>query len=154
MDVTDLLSGAEAECYITLGGNRYNLANAKSVEAKIEKNKTEIPILGRRGKANKTTSLKYTGSATLYYNTSVLREAMLHYKQTGEDLYAELQITNEDATTSIGRQTTVLYGVNYDSVIIAKFDIDSDDPLEEDVDFTYEDFEMPEKFDLLAAMTA
>ncbi|MDR1292280.1 MAG: phage tail tube protein [Clostridiales Family XIII bacterium] len=152
MDVHEIVSGAEAECFITIAGRRYNFANAKSLEATVEKTKTQLPILGKRSKANKTTSLEYKGSATLYYNTSVLREAMYTYKMTGVDLYAEVQVTNYDPTTNIGRQTVTLLGVNFNSVVLAKFDIDSDDALSEDVEFTFEDFEMPEKFALLQSM--
>jgi hypothetical protein len=152
MDVREIVSGAEAECFISIGSRRYNFANAKSLEAKVTKTKTKLPILGKRAKANKTSGLEYTGSTTLYYNTSVLREAIYHYKKTGEDLYAEIQVTNEDPTTNIGRQTVQLLGVNFDSVVLAKFDITTDDPLDEEVEFTFEDFEMPEKFALLQSM--
>ena len=40
---------------------------------------------------------------------------------------------------------------NFDSIVLAKFDADAD-YLDEDVDFTFDDFEMPEKFKLLQGM--
>ena len=43
----------------------------------------------------------------------------------------------------------MLLGVNLDSVLLAKLDGDSDDPLEEDVNFTFEDFEILESFQKL-----
>ena len=46
----------------------------------------------------------------------------------------------------------ILKGCNIDGGILAKFDASSDDPLDEDVDFTFEDFEMPEEFNLLNGM--
>ena len=61
-----------------------------------------------------------------------------------------MQITNEDLTASdVGRQSIILYDCNFDSVILAAFDADSDDSLTEDMDFTAERFEMPEKFKLM-----
>ena len=48
-------------------------------------------------------------------------------------------------------ETVVLYDCMIDSVNLAKFDVDSD-ALDEDMDFTFEDFKMPEKFNLLAGM--
>jgi hypothetical protein len=146
MDVYDIVSGASGEVYATIGGRRHNFANVISLEAKAEKTKTEVPMLGRRNKANKATGLKYTGSATFHYNSSVLRELAYEYKATGKDTYFEIQVTNEDGTTELGRQTTVLQGVNLDSVVLAKIDASSDDYLSEDLDFTFEDFELPEKF--------
>jgi hypothetical protein len=40
---------------------------------------------------------------------------------------------------------------NFDSLILAKFDADGE-YLDEDMDFTFEDFKMPESFKLLAGM--
>jgi hypothetical protein len=152
LDRKELIAGAEAECYVTIGDRRYNFASAKSLEATVEKAKKEVPVLGRRSKVNMTSSLTYKGKATLYYNTSILREMMYHYKVTGEDLYAQIDVTNYDPTTNIGRQSVTLTGVNFNSVVLAKFDITSDDPLDEDVEFTFEDFEIPDKFALLQSM--
>ena len=145
MRAKDAITASLAKCFVTIGSRRYNFMNAINVEAKFEKNKTEIPILGRTGKGNKTTSWKGTGSATFHYNTSIFREAMRHYKDTGEDMYFDMQITNEDPTSKVGRQTIVLLDCNFDGGILAKFDADGE-YLDEDMDFTFEDFKMPETF--------
>ena len=44
----DTLSASLAECFVTIGSRRYNFMQAISIEAKIEKTKTEVPILGKR----------------------------------------------------------------------------------------------------------
>ena len=147
----DAISAKLAECYVTIGGNRYNFMQAINLEAKFEKSKSEIPILGRTGKGNKSTGWKGTGSATFHYNTSIFRKMMLDFKDTGEDVYFEIQITNEDPTSSVGRQTIVLIDCNIDGGILAKFDADAE-YLDEDIDFTFEDFKMPESFKLLEGM--
>lgn len=149
MMAKDTLSAGLAECFVTVGDKRYNLMQAINVEAKFEKTKVEVPILGRTGKGNKATGWKGTGSCTLHYNTSIFRQMMLDYKDSGQDTYFEMQITNEDPTTGVGRQTIVLIDCNIDGGILAKFDADAD-YLDEDVDFTFEDFSMPESF---AALT-
>ena len=51
----DAIQAAMAECYVTIGSDRYNFMQALNLEAKIERTKTEVPILGRPGKGNKTT---------------------------------------------------------------------------------------------------
>lgn len=122
-----------------------------NLEANFEKNKTEVPILGKTGKGNKATGWKGTGSATFHYNTSIFRELMKRYKDTGEDVYFDIQVTNEDPTSSVGRQTVILKDCNMDGGLLAKFDADAE-YLDEDMDFTFEDFEMPETFSLLAGM--
>ena len=153
MNARNVVSAKMAECYVTIDGNRYNFMSAINVEVVFEKNKTEVPILGRMNRGHKSTSSNITGSAEFHLNTSIWRELAYRFQETGEDLYFDMQITSEDVTASdIGRQTIILYDCNFDSVILAKFDADSDDSLTESMDFTVERFEMPEKFNLMAGM--
>lgn len=145
MRAKDSISASLAECFVTIGTRRYNFMQAINFEAKFEKTKSEIPILGKTGKGNKSTGWKGTGSATFHYNTSVFRQMMAQYKDTGEDVYFEIQISNEDPTSAAGRQTMIFIDCNIDGGILAKFDADSE-YLDEDMDFTFEDFKMPEAF--------
>lgn len=151
MCAKDAVSASLAECYVTIDGERYNFMQAINLEAKFEKKKTEISILGKSGKGNKSAGWKGTGSATFYYNTSIFRELMYRYKNTGEDVYFDIQISNDDPTSDAGRQTVILKDCNINSGILAKFNA-SEDVLQEDVKFTFEDFEIPEKFSHLSGM--
>lgn len=151
MNGKDAITASLAECYATIGGVRYNLMQAINVEARMEKTKSQVPILGKTGKGNKAVGWKGTGSATFHYNTSVFRKAMKAYKDNAEDFYFDMQITNEDPTTAVGRQTIVLRDCNLDSIILAKFDADGE-YLDEDLDFTFEGWEMPEEFKMLDGM--
>ena len=141
----DTISASLAQCYVTIGTRRYNFMQAINLEAKFEKNKTEVPILGKTGKGNKATGWKGTGSAKFHYNTSVFRKMMLDYKDSGTDTYFDIQIINEDPTSAAGRQEINLIDCNIDGGILAKFDADSE-YLDEEMDFTFEDFTMPEGF--------
>lgn len=145
MEAKDAITASLAECFITINSRRYNFMQAINLEAKFEKTKTEVPILGKTGKGNKATGWKGTGSAKFHYNTSVFRQMMMDYKESGQDTYFEIQITNEDPTSSVGRQTMILQGCNINGGILAKFDAEAD-YLDEDMDFTFEDFSMPESF--------
>lgn len=148
MRAKDTVSAGLAECFVTIGSRRYNFMQAINVEAKFEKSKTEVPILGKTGKGNKASGWKGTGKATFHYNTSIFRELMQRYKDTGEDIYFEMQITNDDPSSAAGRQTVVLYDCNIDGGVLAKFDADGE-YLDEEMEFTFEDFRMPEKFKAL-----
>ena len=151
MNAKDAISASLAECFVTIEGNIYNFMQAINLEAKIDKSKTQVPILGKTGKGNKSTGWSGTGSATFHYNTSIFRKLLERYKNTGEDIYFDTQVTNEDPTSSVGRQTVILKDCNIDGGILAKFDADAD-YLDEDMDFTFDDFEIPEKFNMLAGM--
>ncbi len=153
MQARNAVSAKMAECYITIEGKRYNFMSAINVEVTFEKNKTEVPILGRMTKGHKATSATITGSAEFHLNTSIWRELAYRFQQTGEDLYFDMQITNNDPTaTDVGKQTIILYDCNFDSVTLAAFDADSDDSLTETIEFTAERFEMPVKFKMMAGV--
>lgn len=151
MNAKDAISASLAECFITVDEKRYNFMQCINLEAKLEKMKTEVPILGKTGKGNKATGWAGSGSATFHYNTSIFREMLYRFKETGEDIYFDIQVTNEDPTSSVGRQTIILKDCNIDGGILTKFDADAE-YLDEDMDFTFEDFEMPEKFKPLSGM--
>jgi hypothetical protein len=151
MNAEDAISGSLGECYVTIEENRYQFMQAINLEAKMEKTKSEIPILGRTGKGNKTTGWKGTGSATFHYNTSIFRQLLYIYKKTGRDIYFDMQVTNEDPTSTVGNQTIILKGCNINGGILAKFDADAE-YLDEDMDFTFEDWEMPNAFSMLTGM--
>lgn len=151
INAKDALHASLAECYVTIEGGRYKFAQAINLEAKFEKSKEEIPILGKTGKGHKSSGWKGSGSATFYYITSVFRDLMYRYKETGEDIYFDMQVTNEDPSSAAGRQTVILKDCNIDGGILAKFDADGS-YLDEEMDFTFEDFEYPEKFKRINSM--
>lgn len=151
MHAGDAISASLAECFVTIEGNRYNFMQMINLEAKFEKIKSEVPILGKPGKGNKSTGWKGTGSATMHYNSSIMRELFVRYKETGQDIYFDIQVTNEDPTSMVGRQTVILVDCNLDGGTLAHFDADAE-YLDEDMDFTFEDFQMPEKFTMLEGM--
>lgn len=151
MDVMNAISGALAECYMTINSVRYNFMQLKKFSAEIKKNKTSIKMLGKTGESSKAAGWAGTFSGTAYYNQSILRDMLYAYKETGQDVYFEIQVTNEDGTSTIGRQTVVLKGCNLDGGILAAFDVESS-ALEEDIAGTFDDFEIPEKFSLVAGM--
>lgn len=151
MHAKDAIAGALGECFITIDGQRYNFMQVINLKAELETEKTEVSIMGKTGKGNKKTGCKGTGSATFHYNTSIFRELAERFQKTGEDYYFEIQVTNEDPTSSAGRQTTVLEGCNNNKIIVAYIDAGGE-ILEDEFDFTFESFRMPEKFNVLEGM--
>ena len=151
MNAWDALSAGLAECYVTIDGRRYRFMQAINLEASIEKKKMQVPVLGRMGRGNKGVGWSGSGKATFHYNSSLFRELLYRFKESGEDMYFDIQITNEDPVSSVGRQTVILKDCNLDGGVLAKFSAE-DEYLEEELRFTFEDFEMPETFAPLAGM--
>ena len=148
MRARDVISAKLAYCYLNVGSDRYLLMMAKKLEAKQEKDKQEVAILGRMSKGHKATSMNGTGSMTIYQVTNLFTDMVKKFQDTGEDTYFDIQVVTEDPTSATGRQTVILKDCNIDSAIIAAFDAEGD-WLEQEVEFTFESFEVPEKFNEL-----
>ena len=142
----DPISGKEGVAYAKINGNNEELFFAKTIEASVEKAKSEIKAIGRRMTGHKTTGMSGSGKMALYYLTPLFRQMLKQYKDTGVDIYFDLVVENNDPSSSAGKQTTLLMDCNLDSVVLTKLDGDSDDPLEEDADFTFEDYDILQEF--------
>ena len=142
----DPISGKEGVAYAKINGHNEELFFAKTIEASVEKAKSEIKAIGRRMTGHKTTGMSGSGKMTLYYLTPLFRQMLKQYKDTGVDIYFDLVVENNDPSSSAGKQTVLLMDCNLDSVVLTKLDGDSDDPLEEDADFTFEDYDILQEF--------
>lgn len=141
----DTISGQEGKATAVINGNVEDMFFLKTLEATFEKTKAEVKSLGHRGVQHKGTGWSGTGSFTLYYVTSLFRSIALKYAKEGIDTYFDITVVNDDPTSTIGKQTIVLYNCNLDSVLLTKLDTDSD-VLEEDIDFTFDDFDILDSF--------
>lgn len=142
LNAPDTISGKEGRAYAKIDGNNEELFFAKTIESTVEKSKSEVKAIGKRMTGHKTTGGNGTGSMTLYYMTPLFRQMIKHWKETGQDIYFDMVIENDDQESSAGKQSVLLIDCNLDSVVLGKLDGDSDDPLDEDVDFTFEDFDI------------
>lgn len=151
MKAKDSVSGSLARCFVTIDGNRYNFMQMIDFEAKLDKTKVEVPILGRMAKGNKAVGVKITWTGTAHYNQSVMRKLLKKFAETGEDTYFDIQVENEDPTSAVGVQIVTLTDCNIDGGVLAKFDANSD-TLTEEISGTAEGWDMPEEFELLDGM--
>lgn len=141
----DTISGQEGRAYATINGQVEEMFYVRTLEATVERQKTEVRTLGRRGVQHKASGWTGTGTMTIYYVTSLFRQLMLNYIKTGRDVYFDITIVNEDPTSTIGRQTVVLKNVNLDSVVVARLDTETE-VLDEEVSFTFDDIDILDTF--------
>lgn len=151
MNAKDAVYGSLAECFITIDGNRYNFMSLTEFESKWEVNITEVPILGKVGMGHKSAGGKGTWSGTAHYNQSIFRKIADNYQKTGVMPYFEIQVTNEDPTSTIGRQTIVHHDCLCDTFILAKLQA-GEELLDEELSGTFESWDMPETFTMLTGM--
>lgn len=142
----DAISGKHARAYAIIDGQMEELFYAKALEATIEKNKVDVPVLGKTNTPQRSAGWSGSGTLTIYYVTSKFRQLMSEYVKNGRDFWFDLKIVNEDPGSSAGKQTVVLRNCNLDSVSAAQFDASSDDMLEEELPFTFSDYDLLDPF--------
>ncbi|SDT25994.1 Phage tail tube protein [Paenibacillaceae bacterium GAS479] len=136
LNAGDTLSGHSGTAYATIDNQNIEMFYVKNLRATAKKNKADIKTLGTRNTQKKATGWEGTGTLTIYYVTSKFREMMQDYIRTGVDTYFDIQVTNEDPASTIGKQVVTLFGVNLDEVVMAALDVESD-ALEEEIPFTF-----------------
>lgn len=146
----DTISGQEAVAKMTIKNadgtsTIEDMFFGKNLEATCEIEKTDVKTLGKRGAQHKPSGWSGSGRMTVYYVTSLFRKMALRYIKTGIPVYFDIMVTNNDPASSVGPQTVVLKNCSLDSVILTKFDVDSE-VLDEDVDFTFDDVDMLDSF--------
>jgi hypothetical protein len=131
------ISSKEGQGFITRNGQNKHLFRAKSIEAKLTKNKSDIRMLGNRMVGHKTTSMQGAGTLVIYQVSSDFKQDFIDYIRSGQDMYFSLQVETEDKSTPFGRESIVIPGCNFDEVTIA--DLSAEDGiLEQEMPFTFE----------------
>lgn len=145
LNANDVINGREGTAFITIDGRNIPMFFLKNIEATVELNKTEVPVLGTRMVQQKVTNASGSGSMTIHKVTSEFAKIGVDYLKSGRIPDITIKVTNDDPQSSVGRQSTLLKHVILDSVVIAKLDVESD-TLDEDCDFTFNDADLLETF--------
>lgn len=145
LNIKDTVNGGQGLVQMEIEGNLETLFQVKDVKAFLEKNKESLPVAGTHWEHSKLKSIKGTGSCTMYYMTSTFVKLAQRLAKECKDFDFDMIITNEDKSSSVGKQTTVLRSCNMDKVLVAKFDTSSP-ALEEEFDFTFTDMDVLDEF--------
>lgn len=151
MNEDNAIYGALAECFITIEGRRYNFMSMTEFESTWEPKIVDVPILGKVGMGHKTAGGKGSWKGTAHYNQSHMREIADRYQKTGVMPRFEIQVSNEDPTSTVGRQTIIHRGCLCDKFTLSKFK-SGEELLDEELSGTFDSWDMPEKFKDMAGM--
>ena len=142
----DTINGAEGSIFITKDGRQYEVASVKKVSATINILTEQMSVVGTRIKQEKPKGVEQKGKGTIYYGSNLFTDMVLDYSKNGQFPLFDMQITNEDPATTLGRQTIVLYGCQLIGAIPIAI-LDSDETmLNYDFEFSYTTAERLEKF--------
>lgn len=119
---------------------------AKNFEGKMNVETKEVPTLGRTVKGVKAVGASIKFSMTVYKVTEIFDELVERYKNTGLLPTFDIQTTNEDPATSIGRSSKIYTDCVIDGdVLLSMFDADGDF-VEQTIEGYAQDFTRPEKY--------
>lgn len=146
--LADTISSKEGSAFITTNGQNRKMFEISKLTAQLDLNITARPMLGHRMTQHKVIGAEGTGSMTMYFMNSDMLKMALDYIKNGKSQDIKIQVTNEDSQSTVGRQTVVLTGVQFNTIPITTLDDSSDDPVTVDTDFTFDDIEGLEYFKL------
>ena len=153
MNEDNALYGGLAECFVTIEGRRYNFMSMTDFESTWETVIKDVPILGKVGMGHKEAGGKGTWKGTAHYNQSIFREMADTYQKTGVMPRFEIQVSNEDPKSTLGRQTIIHRGCLCEKFTLAKFKA-GEELLDEELSGTFDSWDLPEKFNLMDGAVA
>lgn len=145
LDKHNIISGKEGSIFMTVDGRNINLIQTRQVEASLKLTKKEFAVLNKRIDQNKITGSKGEGKMNLYRMSSDFVKIAKQYLDSGQFPDVTLKVTNDDPQSFVGRNTVLLKGVVFDTIPLTSLDVDKEG-LDEDVDFTFDDFDILDEF--------
>lgn len=141
----DALNGKSGKAFMTYNGQNIELFGLKKFESNAEFDEADFKVVGTTRTQKKTTGVTMTGTATIYYGTPYFLRVLKEYLRTGKLPEITFQITNDDPSSSVGAQIVALYGVKLSKVPVAILNAEADF-LEEEIEFSFTDFEPLSEF--------
>lgn len=146
MNFNDAPSAKLATCYVTIGETRYTMLNAKDFEANMNVETKEVPILGKTIKGVKPVGATIKFKMTVYKCAEIFDQIVETYKKTGVLPTFDIQVTNNDPATSIGKSTKVYTDCVIDgNVLLSMFDADGEF-IEQTIEGYAQDFKRGSKY--------
>ena len=135
----DTVNGAEGKIFITVDGRNIEVAGMKNITTNAEIQGNDMRVICTRKIQNKANGAKLTGTGNIYYGTNLFTDMVLQYINTGVMPLFDIQITNNDPTTSINSQTMAYYGCHLTGTIPLSILNDEEAMLNYDFNFSYTD---------------
>lgn len=103
-------------------------------------------MLGHKMMQHKVAGVEGTGSMTMYFMNSEMLNLAIEYIGSGKFGNITLVVTNEDASSTIGKQEVILSNVLIKTIPVSSLDDQSDDPITVETEFTFDGISAPTKF--------
>lgn len=133
----DTVDGAEGRVYITQNGRSVEVAGMNNIQANAEIQSNEMKVIGTRTIQSKSSGAKLTGKGNIYYGTNLFTDMVLQYINTGVMPEFDIQITNNDKSTTLGSQVMAFYGCTLIGTIPLSILDSENDMMSYDFEFAY-----------------
>ena len=133
----DTVNGAEGSVVVTRNGRNYVIAGMRNIRGTGNIQSQDMRVIGTRTIQDKPNGAKLTGTGNIYYGTNLWTDMVLQYIQTGVMPEFDIQLTNNDPTTSVGSQVMAYYGCHLTGTIPLSILNDEEAMLNYDFNFAY-----------------
>lgn len=146
MNTQDAVSANYAECFVTLNGTRHSMLMAKEFEGKASINTKEVYKLGSNVVGHKPQTVALSFSMTIYKCTEIFDQVVEEFIKTGVMPTFDIQTSNEDPATTIGRSSKIYNNCILDGdVMLSMFNAEGDF-VEQSIEGYCDGFTRPEKY--------
>lgn len=145
MNTQDAISANYAECFVTLDGTRYSMLMAKEFEGKASINTKEVFRLGNPVVGHKSQTMSLAFSMTIYKCTEIFDLVVERLLKTGVMPTFDIQTSNDDPATTVGRSTKIYSGCILDGDVMLSMFNSEGDFVEQSIKGFCDNFTRPEQ---------
>lgn len=144
----NVIRGSAGSVVYVKNGKAQELGCVQSFKATIDIDNTEIKRISLDGgmTLHKQGMMSGSWEATVDYSLPVLREYIEDYKNSGLMPRLKFVITNDDASSTVGKQIVTIKECLLDSIPLVSLDAESE-ALTDDISGTFDDFDINTHFD-------
>lgn len=146
MNAKDAPVAKFAEVFVTLKGKRHAMLMCKDFEAKASVSTQDVPRMGSVVVGKKATSVELSFTMTIYKCTEIFDDVLDEFIKTGVMPTFDVQTSNEDPATSVGRSTKVYNDCTLDGDVLLSMAGSEDDFIEQEISGFAGNFTRPEKY--------
>ncbi len=146
MATQDAPLAKHAEVFVTLGGKRYSMLMCKNFEGKAKVSNKDVPRMGATVMGKKTTGVELSFSMTIYKCTEIFDDVIEEFINTGVMPTMDIQTSNEDPATCMGRSTKVYNDCVLDGDVLLSLAGSEDEFIEQPITGFASGITRPEKY--------
>ena len=146
MSTNDAPVAKFAEVFVTRNGRRHAMLMCKNFEAKANVSTQDVPRMGSVIIGKKPTAVELSFTMTIYKCTEIFDDVLDDFIKTGAMPLLEIQASNEDPATSVGRSTKIFNDCVLDGDVLLSLAGSEDDFIEQEISGFAGSYTRPEKF--------